>query len=149
MPEYPVRLYEGLFLLNQNAAADLNAAIEHLQDIFRRAEAEVLVLRKWDERKLAYEIHGQKRGTYLLAYFKVKSNRVAQIDRDCNLSERITRNLIIDAEHIGEVELELARKETTLAAEAKLRSPEPAAAPEAEIEEVPDVAAALDESSEA
>ena len=29
----------------------------------------ILVIKKWDERKLAYEINGQKRGTYIIAYF--------------------------------------------------------------------------------
>ena len=126
--ESPIRLYEGLFILSQSAAADLPAAIEFLNEVFKRADAEVLVLRKWDERKLTYTIAGQKRGMYLLAYFKVKSTKLAQIDRDFTLSEKIARHLIINAEFVGEAELEIAKRETTLSTEAKLRAPEAAAA---------------------
>lgn len=131
--ESPVRLYEGLFLLSQSAAADLPGAIDFVNEVFKRADAEVLVLRKWDERKLTYTIAGQKRGLYLLAYFKVKSTKLAQIDRDFTLSERIARHLIITAEFMGEAELEIAKRETTLSTEAKLRAPE--AAPAEAVEE--------------
>ena len=96
--------------------------------VFAHAEAEVLVLRKWDERKLAYPIRGQKRGVYVLAIFKARGTQIANIERDCNLSEQVTRCLIIQAEYMGEVELELAKKEVPLAVEAKLHA-EPAKAP--------------------
>ena len=33
-----VSLYEGLFLVSQNAATDLNAAIEHVKQILTRAD---------------------------------------------------------------------------------------------------------------
>ena len=121
--ESPVRLYEGLFLLSQTAAGDLPGSLELFNEIFKRAEAEVVILRKWDERKLAYSIHGQKRGVYIIAYFKVRSTKLASIDRDCNLSEKIARHLIIEADFAGETELELAKRETTLNVEAKLRGP--------------------------
>jgi len=92
--------------------------------VLARAEAEGLVLRKGVERKLAYTIRGQKRGVYVLAYFRCRGVQVANIERDCNLSEEITRTLIIAADYMGEPELELAKKEVTLAAEAKLRGPD-------------------------
>ena len=118
-----VRLYEGLFLLPQGAAADLGGAIENVRAILSRAQAEILLLSKWDERRLAYEINGQKRGTYLLAYFKVRGSQVANIERDCNLADDVLRVLILRADHIGDTELNLAlgRQETTTD-EAKLRS---------------------------
>ena len=115
--------YEGLFLLNQqHAAADFPATVEFLKDVFRRADAEIIALRKWDERKLAYEIRGQKRGVYMLAYFRAKGAQIANIERDCNLSEQILRTLIIRADHLGETEFELARKDAELTlTEIKLR----------------------------
>ena len=52
-----VRLYEGLFLLRQEAAStDFGGCVDFLRATFDRAEAEVVVLRKWDERRLAAEI---------------------------------------------------------------------------------------------
>lgn len=103
------RLYEGLFLLNQHAvAADFPAVIDHVKEFFTRASAELVVLRKWDERRLAYEISGQKRGTFLLTYFNAEGNAVAHIERDVTLSEKVLRCLITRADHIGEIELKEA-----------------------------------------
>ncbi len=125
MAEARVNLYEGLFLLNQQAAAsDFAGCVEFVRQVFQRAEAEVLVLRRWEERKLAFEVRGQKRGIYLLAYFKARGTQIANIERDCNLSEQVLRTLILKADHIGEIELEVAKKDADLSLEAKLRTPE-------------------------
>jgi small subunit ribosomal protein S6 len=138
MDQTPTSLYEGLFLLNQQAVADLNGAIEHLREIFSRAKAEVVVMKKWGERRLAYEIKGQKRGVYILVYFNAQHDQLAHIERDCNLSEIVLRELVLRAEHIGETELELAKKDADLSLEVKLRSdlsnPVTAAASEAKPE---------------
>jgi len=124
MAETPVSLYEGLFLLNPSAvAADLNVGLEHLRGILDRAEAEVLVVKKWGERKLAYKINKQRRGLYFLVYFKASHDRIAGIDRDCNLSEIVMRSMVLRADHIGEVELDLAKEDADLSSvEAKLHS---------------------------
>ena len=123
MSEPTMALYEGMFLLSQQeAATDFGGCIDFVKDVFARAEAELIVLTKWDERRLAYTIRGQKRGTYLLAYFRARGAQIANIERDCNLSEQVLRNMILRAEHVGETELELAKKEATdLDLEAKMR----------------------------
>jgi small subunit ribosomal protein S6 len=126
MAEVRVNLYEGLFLLNQQAAsADFAGCVEFIRQVFQRAEAELIVLRRWEERKLAFEVKGQKRGVFLLAYFKTRGTQIANIERDCNLSDQVLRALIIKADHIGDTELDLAKKDADLSLEAKLRSPEP------------------------
>jgi small subunit ribosomal protein S6 len=126
MAEARVNLYEGLFLLNQqSASADFAGTVDFVRQVFQRAEAELIVLRKWDERTLAYEVKGQKRGVYLLAYFRARGTQIANIERDCNLSEQILRALILKADHMGELELEAAKQGAELSLEAKLRSPGP------------------------
>lgn len=128
MAENSRRLYEALLLLNQQAvASDFAGCVEHVREVFRRAEAEVEVLRKWDERKLAYEIEGQKRGTFLLAYVRVDGAQIANIERDCSLSEQILRVLIIRADHIGDVELELAKQDAEASLQVRLREGPPEA----------------------
>jgi small subunit ribosomal protein S6 len=123
MAEPRVNLYEGMFLLNQQTvASDFAGCVQHVKDILARAEAEVLVLSKWDERRLAYEIQGQKRGTFFLSYFRARSTQIANIERDCNLSEMITRVLMIKADHIGETELNVIKGDSQdLLVEAALR----------------------------
>lgn len=123
MPEIRVNLYEGMFLLNQqHASADFAATVEFVREVFRRAEAEVIALRKWDDRKLAFEVKGQKRAVYLLAYFRARATQIANIERDCNLSEQVLRCMILKADHIGDIELEAAKKDADMTLEARPRS---------------------------
>jgi len=144
MAENSRRLYEALLLLNQQAvASDFAGCVEHVREVFRRAEAEVEVLRKWDERKLAYEIEGQKRGTFLLAYLRVDGAQIANIERDCSLSEQILRVLIIRADHIGDVELELAKQDAEASLQVRLREGPPEAGvrpPQPQVAEEPTAA---------
>lgn len=107
MADVTPKLYEALFLLNQNLlAADPAAVVAHVQAILDKAGAKTHVLRKWDERKLTYTVEGQKRGTFYIAYFDITPTAVAQIERDCNLSETVLRAMILRAEHVGAKELQ-------------------------------------------
>ncbi len=102
-------LYEALFLINQSAlATDSAGVIAHVQQMLDRAEAQTLALQKWDERKLAYPIENQKRGTFLISYFKARPTQIANIERDCNLSEQVLRVMFIRADHMGEIEVQQA-----------------------------------------
>jgi len=123
-------LYEGLLLLSQPAAAsDFGGTIEFIRQAFERAEADVIAMRKWDERRLAYTIKGQKRGTFILTYFRARGSQIPNIERDFNLSEQVLRSLILRSDHLGETELELARKDADLTLEADLRGEAPEARP--------------------
>jgi len=108
MADSTATLYEGLFLLYQSAAGDLAEAVDHVRKILDSTKAEVLFLRKWDDRKLAYSINGQKRGIYLLSMFRVSGSQITQIERDCNHSDLVLRVLITCTDHLGEVEVEQA-----------------------------------------
>ncbi len=118
--------YEGMFLFGQAAVADLGGAVEHVKEILARGHAEIVALRKWDERRLAYEIGGQKRGLYVLAYFKAPNDQLAHIERDCNLSEKIIRAMILRADHLSVEEMQAADGRKELETEIKLRAERPA-----------------------
>ncbi len=97
-----IRQYEALFLINPTyVAASWDVAKAEVELILQRANAEVIHLRKWDEKRLSYEIGGQKRGTYVLAFFKCEGPKVAGIERDVQLSENILRVLVIKADHLA------------------------------------------------
>ncbi len=106
---YEVRTYEGLFLFNPAVInSSVAKATEIIQEFLNRANCETLAIAKWDDRKLAYEIKGVKRGLYMLTYFKGSGPAVAHIENDVNLSELVMRCLILRADHVGETELKLA-----------------------------------------
>lgn len=93
------RLYEGMFLVDSAlATADWEGTLAVVENILKRADAEVVAIRKWGERKLAYDIEHKTRGTYILAYFKAEGPRISGIEKDVLLSEKIMRCLILGTE---------------------------------------------------
>ena len=92
------KLYEAMFLVDSAEAADWDAVIKAIKNILERAEVEIVSIKKWDERKLAYEINGKTRGTYILCYFRADGKRIQDIERNVQLSERVMRVLILSTE---------------------------------------------------
>lgn len=119
--------YEGFFLFPQAVAANLQGAIDHLDELLKRVDAEVISLRKWDERRLAYEIRGNKRGVYFLVYFRADPARLTDLERGCNLSEQLLRSMVTRADHIPAGEIQAADGRVQLADEIRLRAGEDAA----------------------
>jgi len=133
-------LYEGLFLMSASAmSGDLSGATEHVQGILDRVEAETLSLGKWEERKLAYPIEGEKRGTFLITYFNARPSQIANIERDCNLSEQVSRVMMTRCDYMGESELKdaLEGKKAVAEVEAATAEAPTADAPAAEAEAAP------------
>ena len=122
MTEVRINMYEGMFLFPQTAPADLAGAVAHIESILERAGAELVSICKWDERRLAYDIKGNKRGLYLLTYFKSERSRISGIERDCNLSEQLLRAMVVRADQIPTEEIEAANGREALADEIKLRA---------------------------
>ncbi len=118
----PPRLYECMFLLSQAEAADFSGAIGHLNEILDRSGCEVIAMRKWDERRLAYEIDKQKRGVYILCYFTATGDAAGRIERECGLSEHVMRVLVVRAEHMTIDQARAADDREGLAVEARLRA---------------------------
>ena len=120
--------YEAMFLLSQAQAADFAAGVAHVRQLIEKHGATIFALRKWDERRLTYEIKKQKRGIFLLAFFNAPAERMVEMERACNLSEGIIRVLITRADHLTVDEMKAADDAKGLEAEAKLRASQPAMA---------------------
>jgi small subunit ribosomal protein S6 len=93
------KLYEAMFLVDPTESSqNWDTVIGTIKTILERAEAEIVSIKKWDVRKLAYKISGKTRGTYILCYFKADGERIQNIEKDVQLSEQIMRVLILSAE---------------------------------------------------
>ena len=114
-------LYEGMFLFPQSATANLQEAIDHLNDILDKSKATIINFRKWDDRRLAYEIDGNKRGVYFLVFFNAPTSAISVLERRCNQSEQILRMMVTKAEHIPAEIIEANAGADELATEIKLR----------------------------
>lgn len=100
------RLYEGMFLVDTAlAASDWDGVMGAIKGILDKVGAEVVSLKKWDERRLAYPIQGKTRGTYMLAYFNVDSDKIATIEREVQLSELVMRVLILRTDAMSEEDI--------------------------------------------
>lgn len=91
-----VNVYECMLILNSNRYSRKPAEVSgEIAQFVEKRDGEMLVSRLWEERRLAYPINGHRKGTYWLAYFKLASDQVNGLERDCQLSENILRNLVI------------------------------------------------------
>ncbi len=89
-------LYEGMFLLDSRQAnRDWDGLVESLKAILAKHGAQVERDVKWGERRLAYEINGRRRGTYVLWYFNAPGEAITPIYREVELSDSVHRALIL------------------------------------------------------
>jgi len=140
------KTYEAMFLL-EAGNPDFQAACEPIRTVLDRNEAEVLAMKPWDDRRLAYEIGGRRRGLYVLTYFSVNPQRVVEIEHDCRLDERVLRVLILHREHLSDEELGAQTPASSMAARREAESEAaggvkeaPAATPVEPDEKTPDSA---------
>jgi len=134
--------YEAMFLLGPNQPTS-DAAFEPIQAVLGRFDADIQGIKLWDERRLAYEVKGYKRGTYILTYFQMDPTKITELEHECQLSEAILRVLFLRRDEVTEKELEadtpatmsIAPTEDAPAAPAADAAPADAAAADAPAEE--------------
>lgn len=115
-------VYEAMFLASQASAAAFGDLVAHINHLLSRANADVLAMKKWDDRRLAFEIDKQKRGVYILAYFTCPTDMVAHLERDVQISDQLMRVLVTSAEHLTDEEIQANDDRTGLDTEAKMRA---------------------------
>ena len=103
--EKAMNQYEAMFLMGPKGTAEPEAALAMCRGVIERHGGTINVLKKWDERKLAYELGGQKRGMYIISFFRALGTAVTGIERDVKLSEDILRVLVLRADHLNEQEM--------------------------------------------
>ncbi len=92
------RLYELCILFDPaEATRTWDKLEEYVRDMVEKKYGNhVQQIDKWaDSRKLAYEIKGLKRGTYMVVWFRGKPETIADIDRDLRLDDKPIRHIVI------------------------------------------------------
>ncbi|MCA9101310.1 MAG: 30S ribosomal protein S6 [Pirellulales bacterium] len=90
------QVYEGMFILDSSKYARDHAGVSGQVDkMIEKLGGELLVSRLWEERRLAYPIEGQRKGTYWLTYFRLPGEKVADLNRQCQLNDNVLRNLVL------------------------------------------------------
>ncbi len=122
--------YEVMFLFDPAVGANWETVEAEINRLMTRAEAEVIVTKKLEERRLAYEIKDRKRGLYVLTYFRANGGKISGLERDLRLSEVVLRALVLRAEGITEEKM----RDATLGGVAQEKPPQ-------KVEEAPGQAA--------
>lgn len=130
-------IYEGMFLLDSSRYNnDPEGVSNRVRELIGRHGGEVIASRPWEERRLAYPIRGNRKGMYLLTYFRMDGAEVAELERDCRHFETILRQLIlkVDRQLVGSVlaQVGAAEQQHATAAEGNGESAESVSAEETE-----------------
>ena len=89
-------VYEGMFILDSNRyGRDPDGISGQLTGSIEKLGGEILVSRLWEERRLAYAIKGQRKGTYWLTYFRLDGTQLATLRRQCEINENLVRFLFL------------------------------------------------------
>jgi small subunit ribosomal protein S6 len=89
-------VYECMFIFDSNAyARDPHGVSGRIAKMVEKCGGEMLASRLWFEQKLAYQINGQRKGTYWLTFFRMAGERIAEFNRECQLDDNILRNLTL------------------------------------------------------
>jgi len=104
-------VYEAMVIFDANRFARERAALPaEIEKTIQAEQGEVVVSRLWEERRLAYPINGQRKGTYWLYYFRGPSSMLTSLNRQWELHEGILRHLVLKIHpHIVEAVLEHAK----------------------------------------
>jgi small subunit ribosomal protein S6 len=90
------QVYEGMFILDSNRfGRDPDGVSGQISSMIEKLGGEMLVSRLWEERRLAYTIKGQRKGTYWLTYFRLGGGQFAPLRRQCEINENIMRFLFL------------------------------------------------------
>ncbi|MFK7738821.1 MAG: 30S ribosomal protein S6 [Planctomycetota bacterium] len=97
------RTYECMCLLdNREVRKGWEPLKEAVAGLFSKHDCKVLSSRRWEERRLAYPINGQNRGTYLLVYFTSDTQVMPGLRRELEFHEPMLRYMILDCDEVPE-----------------------------------------------
>jgi small subunit ribosomal protein S6 len=85
-----------MFILDAGKYARDQAGVsDQVNKMIEKLGGELLVSRLWEERRLAYPIEGQRKGAYWLTYFRIDTQKIADLNRQCQLNDNVLRNLTL------------------------------------------------------
>ena len=88
--------YEFMFILDPTLddAASL-AVVERVEGIVKGQGGEIVSLKPWERRRLAYPIAGHNEGLYILCYFDAPPASIRDIESRVRLTEGVLRFIVL------------------------------------------------------
>src|ERR1700709_303294 len=89
-------VYEAMFILDSNRyGRDPTGVSGQIPAMVEQLGGSMLASRMWEERRLAYPIGQHRKGTYWLTYFKLESDQLTTLNRQCQLNENVVRQSVL------------------------------------------------------
>jgi small subunit ribosomal protein S6 len=94
-----MRDYELVFIVHPEVDEEnLAAVVERVTSLVERNSGQVVEVKIWGLRRLAYPIQDQWEGQYVLMRLELEPQGVAGLERDLALVESVVRHLIVRVE---------------------------------------------------
>lgn len=93
-----IKPYEVLYIIKPDLSdGDVSKITDRFKQVVVQHGGTVDSAEKWDKRRLAYEIKGQKEGIYILMKFNSPAQLPAELNRLMRISEDVMRHMITTA----------------------------------------------------
>ena len=103
--------YESMFILESGKyGANPDAAATVVSGLIEKVGGSVVAHRPWQDSKLAYQINGQRKGLYYLAFFTAPGSAIDELSAAVRLTDDVIRHLVLShdkslfdqmVEHVG------------------------------------------------
>jgi small subunit ribosomal protein S6 len=94
-----MRYYETIFIVQPDLAGDAyTEVVEKFKGILTDLGASIIAVEEWGNRKLAYLVKKQKRGSYVLLAFEGKPEGIRELERRMRIDDKVIKFLTVQPE---------------------------------------------------
>jgi small subunit ribosomal protein S6 len=88
--------YTGMFIISPTLTDDgYKQVVADFRRLFEDHQSQVIEVKEWGMKDLAYEINDFKKGYYVVLKVNATPEAVSEYDRICNIREDIIRHIIV------------------------------------------------------
>jgi small subunit ribosomal protein S6 len=117
-----MNIYESMIILNAAISdEEADAAVTRIKDLITGQGGEVLKVDVWGRRKLSYEIKKQKKGLYVLLFYKAPASTIRKLEELFKVFDTVVKYIIFRLGRKQVQNLEKAEPATETPAEQKIQ----------------------------
>ncbi len=91
-----MRTYETIFIIHPDVAADAyTEVVDKYKGILSDLDAEMIAVEEWGNRKLAYLVQKQKRGSFVLFAYNGKPDGIRELERRFRIDDKIIKFMTV------------------------------------------------------
>ena len=91
-----MRTYETIFIIHPDVAADAyTEVVDKYKGILSDLDAEMIAVEEWGNRKLAYLVQKQKRGSFVLFAYNGKPDGIHELERRFRIDDKIIKFMTV------------------------------------------------------